>query len=70
MLDHPLYKNGKMVFYVDLCYDGRMGGIQVCEAIYTYSHIPLELLEKCFVYVLDNDKGHMTAKLNSLKDIR
>ena len=67
LLNHPLYKSKKMVFYIDPCYDGRVGGVQVCEAIYTYSHIPLELIEsRCFVYDLHNDQGKISAKLKNL----
>ena len=70
LLNHPLYKSKKMVFYIDPCYDGRVGGVQVCEAIYTYSHIPLELIEsRCFVYDLHNDQGKISAKLKNLNQI-
>ena len=70
LLDHPLYKNGKMTFYVDPCYNGKVGGISACEAIYTYSNIPRELLEnRCFVYDMHNDNGYMSAELKQLKNL-
>lgn len=30
LLNHSLYKSGKIVFYVDLQYDGHVGGVEVC----------------------------------------
>ena len=67
MTRHQLYKNGKMTFYIDPCYDGKIGGIQACEAIYTYSNIPLDLIEdQCFVYELCNDVGQTSAKLKDI----
>lgn len=69
LMNHQLFKNGKMVFYIDPCYDGKIGNIEMCEAIYTYSNIPKELLEnRCFVYSMAkdiNDKIHV-----NLKDIK
>ena len=69
LLNHPLYKNKKMVFYIDPCYDGNIGGIPVCEAIYTYSNIPFDLLEdKCFVYEV-NSNGVISTKLKSIMSL-
>lgn len=40
-----------MVFYVDPQYDGKIGGIEVCQAIFTYSAIPRELIkDTCYIY--------------------
>ena len=64
LLDHHLFKEKKMVFYIDPCYNGNIAGIPMCEAIYTYSHIPRELItDKCFVYTFTNSangKYHIT----------
>ena len=50
LMNHPLYKNGKLVFYVDPCYS--LEGIlkSDCEAIFTYNNIPRELIEDDCMY--------------------
>lgn len=69
LLNHHLYKSGKMVFYIDPRYDGKVGGVQVCEAIFTYSNIPKELIEDiCLVYELQFSRyGLNLQKLNDIK---
>lgn len=42
---YPPYKNLKMVFYVDPCYDGRAtGGLKGSPAVFTTSNVPISLL--------------------------
>lgn len=42
---YPPYKNHKMVFYVDPCYDGRAtGGLKGSPAVFTTSNVPISLL--------------------------
>lgn len=56
-----------MVFYIDPCYDGKVGGVQACEAIYTYSNIPLDLIEdKCFIYTIDTSCSKIKVNLNGI----
>lgn len=63
LMNHSLFKSGKLVFYIDPQYDGRIGGIQVCEAIFTYGNIPKELIEdKCLVYELQDNETRQTLK--------
>lgn len=57
-----------MVFYIDPCYNGKIAGISMCEAIYTYSSIPKDLIEdKCFVYSIKPCKnGKYDVDLSSI----
>lgn len=50
LMIHQLYKNGKLVFYIDPCYspDGILKS--ECEAIFTYNNIPRELIEDDCLY--------------------
>lgn len=64
LMQHQQFKNGKMVFYIDPCYNGKTFGLSIIEAIYTYSAILKELLyPNVFVYSIEWHKGK--AQINA-----
>lgn len=70
----PLFKNGKMKFYIDACYDGAARMTKDSKAIFTYNNIPRNLMEDdaMFFPILSFDRNNVNfgkyefAKINEL----
>ena len=46
-------------FYLDSCYDGKLGGIKASKAIFTYDNIPIDMIEPTAWYYEVNDDGEI-----------